>query len=155
MKTYLFATAALFSLATLTALAKGDDKVIIKNNNREIKAISDGLYLKAGGSKLPPTTELKRTDIGTLSITAPSEGFEPTDSLIVEVACANGNTPLWKESQKVAPGGEAIFDLKEPISRDYTPNGNRPTLPGRIMLEVRPMKRAQLKGIYKGNLSVR
>ena len=145
----------LFSLAALAAYAGGDDKVVVKNNGKEVRAISEGLYLKAGAFKAAPTTDLKRADVGTFTIKAPTEGFEATDSLIVEVTCGNGNTPLWKEAQKVAPGGEAIFDLKEPITRDYTPNGKQPTVPGRIMLEVRPMKRANLKGIYKGNLTVK
>ena len=147
--------AALFTLNAFAALAGGDDKVIVKNNNKEIRALSEGLYLKSGSYKAAPTTDIKRAELGTFTIKAPTEGLESTDSLFVEAVCANGNTPLWKETQKVAAGGEAVFDLKEPINRDYTPNGNRPTLPGRIMLEVRPMKRANLKGIYKGNLTVK
>jgi hypothetical protein len=140
---------------SLLALAKGGDVVSIKINGKGVDDLSLGLYNKPGGYKAPPKVSYKRAKLQELSVTAPTDGLDgPTDSLTVKLTGYSGAIGYYKASQNVAPGGTATFPLTEAAAQDFTPNGKQQTLVGRFEVEVIPMKRANVKGAYKGLISI-
>ena len=141
--------------AGLTAYAGNGDKVLVKINGKDVKGLTEGLYLKAGGYKAPPKVAYKRAELTDLAVTAPTEGMEgPSDSLTVKLTGFAGSVGYFKKMMNVAPGGVATFSLAEGATQDLTPNGKQQTLVGRFEIEVSPIKRANAKGQYKGTITV-
>lgn len=152
MRTQLFGL--MMALSTL-AYAGNGDKVLVKVNGKDVKSLTEGLYLKPGSYKAPPKTAYKRAELKDLVVTAPTEGLDgPQDSLTVKVTGYAGSIGYFKTQQNVAPGSSASFSIAEPAAQDFTPNGRQQTLVGRFEVEVIPMKRSNVKGMYKGTISV-
>lgn len=142
------------ALSTL-AYAGNGDKVLVKVNGKDVKSLTESLYLKPGSYKAPPKTAYKRAELKDLAVTAPTDGLDgPQDSLTVKVTGYSGSIGYFKTQQNVAPGGTASFSIAEPAAQDFTPNGRQQTLLGRFEVEVIPMKRSNVKGMYKGTISV-
>jgi hypothetical protein len=139
----------------LVTLAGGDDLVIVKINGKEAQDLTLHLFQKPGGYKAPPKVAFKRAKIQELAITAPVAGLDgPTDSLDVKVTGYAGSVGFFKVNQHVAPGGTATFAVAEAAAQDFTPNGKQQTQVGRFEVEVIPIKRAGVKGSYKGLISL-
>lgn len=157
-KIILFRFAAPLLAATMLTAAMpigGGKLVTVKNNGKEIKALSGEMNVKPGAYNQDKKAEIKRQEIGKWVIGIPSENLEAGDSVKVDLAGFSGATAIWKESIKSVAGNDVEIDLTEVASKDFTPNGNKPTLIAKFSIHVTPMKRAALKGLYQGTLLVK
>ena len=92
---------ALLGLASI-AFAGGDAaKVIIKGDGKNLKDLSESLYIKPGTFKKAPQIDIKRGEISILDITTPTEGLEATDSLRIEVKALAGKVVIWSTKTNV------------------------------------------------------
>lgn len=143
-----------FALMLLCPM-KGSDVVTVKNNGKEIKDLTEGLFLKPGSYKAGPKIDMKRADIGTFEIGTPTQGLDAGDSLNVELVGMSGSVSLWKANQHVMAGAPATFDAKEPANQDFNPNGKQPSMVGKFVVNVAPLKRASQKGSYTCSIMVK
>jgi len=130
----------------------GGNSVIIKNNGKEIKMLSSEMNIKPGAYNQDKKSDFKRQDLGKWSIGIPSENFSAGDSVKIDLIGFSGSSPVWKENMKAVAGSDAEIDLTEIANKDFTPNGSKPTLIAKISIQITPIKRAALKGIYQGTL---
>jgi hypothetical protein len=157
-KNFLFQFAAPILAATLltAAMPMGGGKLVtVKNNGKEIKALSGEMNVKPGAYNQDKKAEIKRQDLGKWVIGIPSDNLDAGDSVKIDLTGFSGASAIWKESLKGVAGDDVEIDLTEVASKDFTPNGNKPTLIAKISINVAPMKRAALKGIYQGTLLVK
>jgi hypothetical protein len=139
----------------LFLLPSGENKVTISLNGKVVKNLTETLYLKPGAYKAPPVEDVKRKDFTSLTVTTPTEGLDPADSLSVELIGYSGKSALFRNRQMVAAGQSASFDIGEPAMRDFSPQAKNPTLLARFDIEVIPKIRANTKGQYKGSFSIK
>lgn len=148
-------SSALVVLALLSPLRGGGDHVTVRNNGKEIKALSEVLFIKPGSYKAGPKTEMKRTDIGEVEVTTPSDGLESTDSVRVELIGYSGANAIWRSKQHVLAGQAASFDAHEAANKDFNPTGKQPNMIGKFNIEVAPLIRANQKGAYTASIMVK
>ncbi len=154
--TFLRLSAASFSFFFMAAMPWGGGKLVtVKNNAKEVKALSGEMNVKPGAYNQDKKAEIKRQELGRWIIGIPSENLDAGDSVRIDVTGFSGANPIWKESMKAVAGGDAEIDLTEIASKDFTPNGNKPTLIAKISINIAPLKRAALKGIYQGTLMIK
>jgi|GEM_PF-1164792 len=147
-----FSGASLF----IAAMPLGTGKVVtIKNNTKEIKALTGEMNVKPGAYNQDKKGDFKRQDLGKWVIGIPTDNLDKGDSVKIDLTGFSGSTPIWKESLKAEAGADAEIDLTEVASKDFTPNGNKPTLIAKISINIAPLKRAALKGIYQGTLMIK
>jgi hypothetical protein len=145
----------LMGLASI-AFAGGDAaKVSIKGDGKNLKDLSESLYIKPGTFKKAPQIDIKRGEISVLDITTPTEGLEATDSLRIEVKALAGKVVIWSQKTNVIAGGSTMVDIKAAMHKDFSPNAKQPTMAGRFEIEVTPLLRANSKGIYKGAIAIK